>query len=177
MISCGIDLSLTATGVARMAAPHGLDFATVVRSTPDDASIHHTIHRVRCIVWNVMDHIDDTTRIAVIEAPSYESRGGKSHERAYLWWTLAAALGDEGIRVVAVAPRQLKRYATGKGTATKQEVLAHARDACGYRGNSTDIGDATILAAIGMRVLGHPVEPDGPLTRIRAEIAEGIFHT
>lgn len=71
--------------------------------------------------------------------------------------------------LLVVTPAQLKTYATGKGNASKDAVLAAAvkrYPAWDITGN--DVADAVVLMAIGSRLLGHPIEASLPQTHLRA---------
>ena len=71
--------------------------------------------------------------------------------------------------ILTVPPPTRAMFATGRGNAGKDEVLAAAirrYPAWGIAGN--DIADATVLAAIGARLLGHPLEESLPQTHLRA---------
>jgi crossover junction endodeoxyribonuclease RuvC len=69
-----------------------------------------------------------------------------------------------------VPPSSLKVYATGNGNADKDAVLAAV--VLRYQGLVTvvnnDIADALIIAAIGARQIGAPLEASLPATHLRA---------
>jgi crossover junction endodeoxyribonuclease RuvC len=76
---------------------------------------------------------------------------------------LVSPLCLQGSPVVEVAPALLKKYATGKGNAGKDEVLAAAiRRYPMANITCNDIGDAVVLAAMGARHLGEPIESSLP---------------
>lgn len=139
----GVDLSLTATGIATAAPTH-----------------HHTdtLHppsglygRAR-IRW-VRDHVlawAGETDLVVVEGPSYGSTGRGQHERAGLWWIVTSALERAGHRTAVLPPTSLKRYATGKGNAGKDQVLTAAvRRIIGFDGDN-NAADAAWLAYAGL---------------------------
>jgi crossover junction endodeoxyribonuclease RuvC len=110
--------------------------------------------------------------IVVIESPAYGSVTGHMHDRSGLWWLVCARLTANGIPVVEVTPQQLKMYALGKGGGAgtgKDAVLASViRRYPTVDITSNDTADALVLAAMGARHLGHPIESDLPALHLRA---------
>lgn len=165
----GIDPSLASLGLAAVVDQ-------VVHSTSRIRSVgrsHDTLlqrsNRQDVIVAQVVDftagYFPD---LIVIEGPAYGSKFGHAHDRSGLWWAIVSALLP-GCAVVEVPPTNRMKYATGKGRADKDVVLAAAikRYPSGdITGN--DVADAVILAAMGSRHLGFPVEESLPLTHLAA---------
>ncbi|MDN5726076.1 MAG: hypothetical protein L0G99_09135, partial [Propionibacteriales bacterium] len=87
-----------------------------------------------------------------------------------LWWMIVSQLAVLGVPVVEVAPTSLKKYATGKGNAGKDEVILRSARRYGnaYPCSNNDEADAFILAAMGMRHLGHPIEDGLPQVQVDA---------
>lgn len=174
----GIDLSLQSTGLADS---HGNTLRSVTKPTN---GLPAELARLRLIVGVVsqfvdLHHSDDTYSLAdlvVIEGPSFASTGGMQHTRGGLWWMTVDAvsrMGDgmlpQSLPTLVVTPSQRMMYATGKGQASKDLVLAAAIKRYGdlFDITSNDTADAVILVAIGMRMLGHPID-DLPKTHLRA---------
>lgn len=112
--------------------------------------------------------------LVVVEGPSYASEGAGTWDRAGLWWLVTARLTGAGLNVVEVPPSNVKQYALGKGGGAgtgKDEVLAAVirryLPVVEVPGNNE--ADALLLAAMGARFTGSPIEP-GPLpaTHLRA---------
>lgn len=155
----GLDLSLTATGLALLDTDDRLVADTWTHVThPGGDTIRTRLARLDDIV----DHVKTIDRVAlvVVEGPSLGQRAQSgTFERAGLWWLTVAALAERDVRVVEVPPSTLKRYATGKGNASKDAVLlAVARRYPHVDVQSNDEADALILAAMGARHLGHPID-------------------
>jgi crossover junction endodeoxyribonuclease RuvC len=96
----------------------------------------------------------------VVEGPSYGSQGAQQghHERAGLWWMVADKMSSTKAQWIVVAPTSLKKYATGKGNASKDQVLSAAINR--YREFPVDdnnVADALVLAAMGRDALGIPL--------------------
>ena len=156
----GLDLSLTATGVAVIDGDEIT--TTTIRSTGGkDDTIAQRVHRL-----GVLEHaiaraafpLESETALVVVEGPSFgQQRQGGEHLRAGLWWRIVAtATWHAG--VAEVPPAALKRFATGKGTAGKDQVLlAAARRFPHVDVADNNQADALWLAAIGAQHLGVPV--------------------
>ena len=164
----GIDLSLTSTGLA-----DNRGRTERVRTKPA-TTVPGTVRRLLDIteavrgfadIWASLD-IQDDADLVVIEGPSYGSTTGQQHTRGGLWWLVVSSLRDFPILVVPPTTRAM--YATGKGNAGKDEVLTSAiRRYPAYDITGNDVADAVVLAAIGARMLGHPID-DLPKTHLRA---------
>ena len=158
----GIDPSLTSTGLAIVYGRTAL----VDRITTDAtglARLHAIVGRVR--TW--LDGCD----LAVIEGPAYGSAGGQRghHERAGLWWLLVDQLDTFAVPCAVVPPAARARYATGKGNASKDAVLsAVVRRYTDVDVDGNDQADALVLAAMGARRLGRPVEASLPVNNLDA---------
>lgn len=156
----GIDPSLTRTGVGIL--DHGDPVtarAEVVESTGRRAdTIHDRDRRLDAIADEVLAYAVPTTRLVVIEAPSFGSVGGSNWDRAGLWWRLVHRLHGRDLPVAMVAPTTLKKWATGSGRADKSDVaVAMARLWPGVDAASNDGWDGLGLAHIGAQALGWSV--------------------
>ncbi|WP_051750079.1 hypothetical protein [Phycicoccus jejuensis] len=167
----GLDLSLAATGLALIDTDDRLVVDTWTHGTkPGPDTITGRLTRLDAITSQVtcLDRID----LVVIEGPSLGQRAQSgTFERAGLWWLTVNRLDQDGVRVVEVPPSTLKRYATGKGNASKDAVLlAVARRYPHVDVKSNDEADALVLAAMGARHLGAPVDdlPKGHLAAMDA---------
>lgn len=167
----GIDLSLTSTGLADS---HGTTLRLKTSPTSGADATWETHRRLRHIAREVTSFVDgygyDLADLVVIEGPSLGSSTGQAHTRGGLWWlTIDYILRADGsASILVVPPTTRAMYATGKGNAGKDEVLAAAikrYPTLNITGN--DVGDAVILSAIGARMLGHPID-DLPKTHLRA---------
>lgn len=100
--------------------------------------------------------------LVVVEAPAYSSQTGHMHDRSGLWWLIIARLTANNIAVVEVVTQHLKMYALGKGGGAgtgKDAVLAAVvRRYPDVPVQSNDEADALVLAAMGARRLGLPIE-------------------
>ena len=142
----GVDLSLTATGIARVRLS-GVKTATL-------SSKHRGISRLRDLAYEIRCQCDDAD-LVVIEGPSYGSVGAGFHERAGLHWLVVDLLSVRDIPYVIVPPSVVKKYATGKGNANKGAMIDAATRRYPHieTGGDDNQVDALWLAAMGLDYL------------------------
>jgi len=165
MIVAGIDPSLTATGVAVLDTDGPVWAVGTVKSTPPkNADAAAQLTRIQLLVRSVeLRLLEHPLDLAVIEAPAFSKNNGMAHERAGLWWMLFQMLMEQGCRVLVVKPNVRAKYATGKGNAGKDEVmLAVSRRYADCLISNNNEADAVVLAAMGARHGGDPVESQLP---------------
>lgn len=166
----GIDLSLTSTGLAD--SQGRVDTVTPKRRGD---TLTDEVKRIRTIAEEVVhwasgngDDIDEAD-LVVVEGPAFSRTSGHAHTRGGLWWVTVCDLVALGFPILVVGPTQRAMYATGVGSASKDTVLAAAiRRYPSHDITGNDVGDAVVLAAIGARMLGHPIDGDMPKTHLRA---------
>lgn len=182
MIVCGIDPSLTSTGIAilRDGLPcmlhslghKGSDADTwLMRSRRIVSQTRAVVNAIGLAVAPVqtaaelIPHDWGQVDLAVIEGPSYGSQYGDQFDRAALWHGLFSALSAKRVPIAVVSPKTRAKWATGKdvegnGDSKKPEVLAAVRDEWpDVRAHirNDDIADALTLAAMGALYLGEPL--------------------
>lgn len=139
-----LDLSLTRTGVARC------DGVRVLVPPKDLRGMERLLYLEEAILERAAD-----AELVVLEGYSFGSRGRAVVDIGELGGVIRLALYRRGIRFVDVPPATLKRYATGKGNASKEEVLAAAIRRLGYAGHDHNESDAMWLYAMAQdRYLG-----------------------
>lgn len=152
----GLDLSLTSTGVATVT-----DGGQALTAQIRPSATLTGYPRLQWLLEQIHQHATDT-RLVLVEGPSYGSgskgRQSGQHERAGLWWAVTYRLWRNNITFAVVSPANLKKYATGKGNASKDAVLiAAARRYQDVYIDGNDEADALILAAMGADYLGFPL--------------------
>lgn len=168
----GIDTSLTSTGLAAAGARVGLH--RMRSSGKADATLAQRVGRADRLAGEiVLTTLRYKPDLVVIEAPSYGSVNGRPHDRSGLWWLVVFALVQgHGLHVMEVPPTNRIKYATGKGSgplADKDVVLANViRRYTDYDVTGNDQADAVLLAAIGKRLLGEPIEANLPALNLTA---------
>lgn len=98
--------------------------------------------------------------LLVVEGPSYASKGNATIDLGRLHGVLEHQAWDGGtttmVKFATVAPSSVKVYATGKGNASKNEVLTAAVRRLGYDGSDDNVADALWLHAAVSDALGNP---------------------
>lgn len=138
MTVVAFDLSLTCTGYAD---------ATGCGVLVPPASVGRGIARVGWIRDAVLERVTAGNVVAV-EGYSFASRGRAIISLGELGGAVRLAFADRGIAFADVPPSCRCMYATGKGNAPKEAVLAAAIRTLGYMGHSTDEADALWLHAM-----------------------------
>jgi crossover junction endodeoxyribonuclease RuvC len=144
-----LDLSLTATGWAKS------DGSSVVSSgvlrTPEELDGMERIKWILDSVWN----LTEDAHFTVIEGYAFD-RPNQAHQIGELGGVVRFTLWEGGRPFVLIAPSSMKMFATGKGNASKDEVLACAIRKLDYLGFSKDEADALFPARHGPRALRRP---------------------
>lgn len=169
----GIDLSLTGAGVATIDAHPSVDGGTIgtnvvlrrFTTRPAGQALDARGVRLRGLATDLIA-LCHHANLVVIEAPTYgyaNAPSGSLHDRAGAWWLTIATLTARGTPCVEVSPTTLKCYALGKGSGkgvTKDAVFAATvrRYQHHVLVNSNDEADALVLAAMGARNLGSPID-------------------
>lgn len=163
----GWDLSMTASGLTM---PDGQCF-TIRPQLKGDLRLGEireaTNYYIRQAALPPGPRMARPTWLAVIEKPENIKLGG--------WETTVAIvmvhgivrdeLAQFGIPVVYIHPTTLKKYATGSGAASKNQMILEALE-CGSPENLTDNeADAWWLRAAGRHYYGLPVAPSVMLSR------------
>lgn len=163
----GLDLSLTATGVATI-YQDGLGDADTVASKTMGGLLYGRTVRLNSLEVKIHQAVP-MNAIVAIETPAHNQTSGHHHDRSGLWWLVVSGLIGSGHTVYEVATTQVKKYATGKGNASKMEVMAAAIKRYPQFDIANDNeADAVILAAFLRRALGHPIEESLPKVNIDA---------
>lgn len=146
----GLDLSLTSTGVAGNAG--------WVETLKPPAKLRGH-ERMAWLKAAILDHVRGVD-LVVVEGPSYGSgaqRQSGHHERAGLWWLVTHALWTADVPVAVAPPASVKKLATGKGNANKDDMVLAAARRFDWFAAGNDGADAVWLAAAGAEWLGVPM--------------------
>jgi Holliday junction resolvasome RuvABC endonuclease subunit len=156
----GLDMSLTATGWAVVDRP-GVHITDLI---PDTRG--HIAHRLAR--WQTeLDHILQTyqpNHILIEDLPRSVRHGGPELGMIHAAFWLADIHLDS---VTRIPPATLKTFATGRGNAGKDEMLAEAIRRLGYQGHDHNESDALWLAQLGAHLHSYPnlIELPAPHTR------------
>ncbi|ADX31929.1 RuvC-like Holliday junction resolvase [Tsukamurella phage TPA2] len=168
-IVVGVDPSLTATGlcVLNVAEPAfmddpapGYDARTLTVPSKSSKTWHDLYLRIHGVAQTINDAVDYAD-VIVMEQPAFASRTGKQHDRSWLWGEVYTRFADRNIPVLTARPQDRCLYATGKGNAKKEEVMAATiRRYTEIDIPNNNVADAVIFAALGARAKGSPIESD-----------------
>lgn len=155
----GLDLSLTATGVAIIDGANALTL-TITSAARREAALSDRANRLAEIVAEVLSATlhPETPDLVVVEQPAFSRTTGHHHDRSGLWWMVVRGLLDWPLDVAEVTPGGLKKFVTGRGNAGKDEVLlAVARRFPDVEVRNNNEADALVLAAMGADHMGLPL--------------------
>lgn len=158
----GLDLSLSSTGIA---LPDG---TTVIKgySLPKDATDAERCERIdfirRAVITYAINNCTGpallTRPLVVVEGFSFGSPQGAT-EAGGLGWAVRIALHLNSVPFAVVAPPTLKKFATGKGNAGKDDMKLAALQRFDLTFTGTGSGDrcdARWLQEMGLHHLGAP---------------------
>lgn len=140
----GLDLSLTATGVA-----FGGLAARI--STKKDGC-----ERLAAVRERVLEFLTPLPDLVGIEGYSFNSKYG-GERLGELGGVIRLQLWELGIPFVEIPPASVKKYATGSGTASKDEVLGAAIRRLGYERDDHNEADALWVRAMAYDHYGAPI--------------------
>jgi Holliday junction resolvasome RuvABC endonuclease subunit len=173
----GLDLSLTSTGIAVIDTATGdTTVERIVSKGKKDATLDERRNRLLQLQYAVQTSITkahemtevNSVPLIVIEQPAFSRQTGHMHDRSGLWWLVVSHAG-KWYHVAEVSPTTRAKYATGKGNAGKDAVLAAVvRRYPQVEVTGNDEADSLILAAIGARHLGAPIEDSLPQAHLAA---------
>lgn len=173
MTILGVDFSLTSTGVCSI--EDGAAECITVKSKKEEVW-HEFPQRVAGIALDIEAWIGaDTDPLIVIESPAFAAKSSSLDRMLGGWWMFVDTLITACVfnPPLLVTPGQLKKFATGKGNAGKDEVmLAVSRRYPDVAVTDNNQTDALVLAAIGAAVMGEPF--NGPLTLAQQEVIEAV---
>lgn len=157
----GLDLSLTATGIAVIDVSTG-ELFTAVHTSPAPAADRIDCHvlRHRSLVDGIAAQVIAADPVlAVVEGLSFSvsAKDSSLTRRGFLWWALAERLCEAGVPLLEAAPTQIKKIGTGKGNASKAEMVAayvSAWPSATVDRHVHDRADAAFSAGLGAAWLG-----------------------
>lgn len=180
----GIDTSLTGTGLALIdvttapagAVPEGvptaweMDTVRVAAPKPSaDKSKRAMARRVKVLMDQVEDCFrEDRPDHVGMEGLAYTAGNASAWVLAWVWGEAIALCEKYDVPLTIVAPTARAKFATGKGTASKDQVLAAAIKLFPEADISdNNEGDAAIVGAVVCQQIGLPILP---VTSYRTEV-------
>lgn len=165
-----IDPSMTSTGLANLQLDRmDVEWSTaLVKSVSNGDQYSVLKQRFARMADKVLWQFNEWgyPSLIVMEGPSHHSVG-RTHTMAGQWWKFYDVV-SEIAPVLVIPPTNRIVYATGKGTSGKDVVmLAASRRYPDAPIANNDMADAVVLAAMGARVMGRPIDTL-PKTHLRA---------
>mgnify|MGYP001167317652 FL=1 len=158
----GLDLS-TKTGLVIID-----ESGNVLTETEITSEIKNDPERMIDLTEQVLSHLEKDDVIA-IEGFSYGSRGkGIAFQFGY-GYSVQIALYTNDFNYLIVTPSQVKKFATGKGNASKDNMILPIYKKWGYEHSSDNVRDAFVLAQIA-RATKTSVE----LTKYQKEVINSL---
>lgn len=154
----GIDLALTNTGVVSWSPEDGWDRCTI-RSTPGDGTPTGFLSRAHRIVGEVINWADpDDSTVWAIESPALHAKGAAVDRMFAHWWIAMDDLTNHHEEPWVFTPSQIKKVATGRGNAKKDEViLAAAKRLPEADVRNEHEADAAWIAVCASIIAGQPI--------------------
>jgi crossover junction endodeoxyribonuclease RuvC len=180
----GLDLSLTNTGIARIAW-NGTEVVADIHRV-QSAGKNTDTWTMRSMRFDKLKHAivmhvepSSSVDLIVLEGPSFNSKSPSSHDRSWFWGTVFDYFTFAwDMQVLVVPPASAKKWATNNGNADKDDMmLAAARMWPALDGIKNDTADALALAGMGMQLLDGPCPfplyayRTAVVDKIRAELA------
>lgn len=145
----GIDPSLTSTGYSGCGLTGTLTSKYTGVQRLDDLAEKLASLIVTC----------PSNAVVVIEGYSFASRNSQAHSIGELGGVYRVTLFRMGIPFIEVPPTSRAKFATGRGNASKSEVISalSARTGITWTGKGADdMADAYVLEEMGLAVQGAP---------------------
>lgn len=148
MTPVGLDLSLTSTGFS-------CGDVQKVFTTKNKGP--RRLYDIYEMLKHELNQIDDP--IVIIEGYSFASRNSQAHSIGELGGVIRVSLWFYEVPYIEIPPTVRAKFATGKGNASKGEVVSaiSARTGIAWSGpGADDMCDAWILEECGLLKLGRP---------------------
>jgi Holliday junction resolvasome RuvABC endonuclease subunit len=159
IVTVGLDLSLASTGLAVAVDGRLADVGNIKSKGKKTDKHADYMPRIIDMAEQINDWLADMSAqhcefgMAVIEAPSFNSRFGNPHERAGLWWKVYEHLWTAEVPIETISPATRAKFIAGSGRANKEEVLLAAQERWGELVTNHDIADGVGLAMWGQERL------------------------
>lgn len=153
----GVDWSLTGTGVA--AWVDGEWDRCTIRTKPDDGTPTGFLERVGHIAAQIIAWADPREGdVWAIEGPSLGAKGAAVDRMFGGWWLTVDALTAHHAEPWVFAPTSVKKLATGRGNAGKDEVvIATTKRLPEADATNNNECDAVWLAVAASHLAGKPI--------------------
>jgi Holliday junction resolvasome RuvABC endonuclease subunit len=156
MNTLALDVSLTSTGIAYYNPNYSLSSDEekwyVSRITPKGMKGIERIAHVASIVRSVIHERIEDCRLLVIEGPAFgmQQNNTRAHSLGELHGAIKFFAYEANLDILTAPPSCLKKFVTGRGNATKEEVIAGVKEMWDMDLPHDDEADAFGLLQLGM---------------------------
>ena len=159
-IVCGVDPSLTSTGLAKISGERILNTDLIKTSGKQGVPYRERAERISDIASQIAAFCIGAD-LVVIEGPSFRSVSTSIWERAGLFYRCLEYFADSATPFAVAPPKSAKKWASGSGAASKEAVMDCLVNVFGtFNAPSFDVSDALALAGMGAHYLGD-IAPKG----------------
>lgn len=160
----GIDASLTSTGIAIL---EGGEITT--------QAIKSKLNGIPRLI-DIRNKVKSAVKganLVVIEGYAL-SHGHQAHAKGELGGVLRVMLYEAGLPILEVPPAQVKKFATGRGNAKKEEMAVAIYKRWGREFPNNDEADAYVLARIGEALNSPIMSYDVKLTAFQVDVIDSL---
>ena len=142
----GFDVSIARTGWAAITYESGDWVRGGIITTDARLNLLPRLAEIRRQTWDILELFDHGVDVAIEQGIAYRS-GEVTRKLAMAWATVALSCSDRmGIEPHVVNISTVKKFATGHGHASKDDMVAAARARWGDDTADPDIADAAWIA-------------------------------
>ncbi|MEC0125323.1 crossover junction endodeoxyribonuclease RuvC [Paenibacillus pabuli] len=109
--------------------------------------------------------------VVAIENFSFQSTGSFVGQQYAIGWAIRIGLYHRKQKYIEVAPNSLKKFATGVGKGSKEDLILPIFKRWGFEHESDNVRDAFVLAQI-VRAIHQPIQ----LTKPQQEVIHNLLH-
>ena len=146
----GLDLSLTATGVAFLASD-GTCSTSTLKSAPSESE-EYRLSTCKAQIMEVLVKIQPS--LVVMEGLSFGSNDPSAQQRAWLHWAVRLNMWRRTMPFQVVSPSSLKKFAAGAGNAKKEQMMLEVFKRWNVTAADNNQADAAALAYLGATLTG-----------------------
>lgn len=167
---CGLDLSLTGTGIVVIDRAGAVIFKKVLKNKLKG------MERLKFIRNEIADvYKKHEIQFTCVEGYSMGSHAGRAFDIGELGGVIKLALWSKGIPYHLVPPTQVKRYVTGKGNCQKNMIIMAVYKEWGHEAKDDNEADSLALSHIARAIkLTVPLRKHQSeiIIQIRADLKE-----
>lgn len=159
----GIDPSLASTGIVVLTGTAPLSKAITTNTSG--------VARLAVLEYAVATFAEyHLPELTAIEGYAFGARGAAMFSLGELGGVLRLLFHRHGLRFIDVPPSQVKKFATGRGNAKKDEIMLAVYKRWGVEFKTSDEADAYVLARIALAL----TEGDDKLTEFQREVIKSL---